>query len=124
VNALALAAVAALLLAAEPPPAPPKAGPRPSRLTPGKPIAPPPEPAAATTRDPETEARLLTEQKCTKCHDLSRALSATLTEQGWRIHLKRIGSGGAAISDEQQRKIQAYLRQTVGKASSAGVAGR
>jgi hypothetical protein len=113
VTAAALAAVvAATLLATEAPsPAPKAAGAKPARLTPGKPrSAPPPDPSLATTADRVAADRLLTEQKCTRCHDLSRALSTPLTESAWHAHLKRLGSGGAALSDEQVRRIRGYLK--------------
>ncbi len=116
-STLALAAaLAAVLLAADAPSSTPKAsGTRPARLTPGKPHAPPPERVTTQDKDTMDEDRLLAEQKCTRCHDLARVISNPLSESAWRQHQKRIGSGGACITPEQARRIQAYIKAEAAK---------
>ena len=126
-TALALAAaLATLLLSAEAPTptappaakgaAKPTAAARP-RHVPGKPYAPAPDAAPAAPRDPAADDRLLAEQKCSKCHDLSRALSSALSDAEWKAHLKRMGSAGTPVNDEQRRRIQSALRALAAEGS-------
>jgi hypothetical protein len=72
-----------------------------------------PDPSAAPPLD---EDRLLVEQKCGKCHDVSLALGAELSDAAWRVHMKRMARyPGAAITDEQASRIHAHLKSTGAK---------
>jgi cytochrome c5 len=69
-----------------------------------------PAPAAEPPEDP---GKLLLESKCGKCHDVDRATGSTLSESGWKLHLKRMGKlPGAAITDGQAAQIHDYLRKS------------
>jgi len=88
-----------------PPAAPPPAVPEAAAPAPG------PSPASE-------EGHLLVEHKCGKCHDVSLALSSELSDANWKLHMKRMANRpGAAITDDQVRKIHDYLKST---ASTAG----
>jgi hypothetical protein len=84
--------------------------------------APAPEAGSAPTAPgPASEAdllegRLLTERKCSKCHDLSLALNSALDDAGWKLHMKRMANRpGAAISDEQSRRIHEFLKASAAR---------
>lgn len=71
-------------------------------------------PAPDAPPSPEEVGRLLVEQKCGKCHDASRAVSAALSESAWKAHMKRMGKfPGAAITEEQGKQIHEYLKANV-----------
>jgi hypothetical protein len=82
-----------------------------------------PSPAAdATAPDPGAPSRpdegsLLVEHKCAKCHDVALAYSSELSDVSWRLHMKRMAARpGAAITDEQGRKIHEYLKARADRA--------
>ena len=67
--------------------------------------------SAAPAAEDLARDQLLLEQKCSKCHDVSQAFSAELSDAQWRGHMKRMnGRPGAAITDEQAKRIQRALR--------------
>lgn len=74
--------------------------------------APPPAPAPAAPPAPvDEEAKLLAEHKCGKCHDLALAFGSELGDAQWKLHMKRMANRpSAAITDEQARRIHAYLK--------------
>lgn len=75
-----------------------------------KPGEKPPAPARSAAEAEEGE--VLLRQKCAKCHELSLAWSSRLTNAQWRLHMRRMASRpGAAISDEQARKIHGALEE-------------
>jgi len=84
--------------------------------------APAPTPAPAPAAPAPSAAALheaneaLVEQKCGKCHDVSLAYSAELSDAHWRTHMKRMARvPGAAITDEQARRIHAHLKTVTGR---------
>jgi hypothetical protein len=93
-------------------PAPEAPGPtagQPAAAAPAPAPGPAPAPAPSPSPSPE-EDQLLVEQKCAKCHDASLAYTAELSDPQWKVHMKRMASRpGAAITDEQARRIHAYL---------------
>jgi len=87
---------------AAPPPAVPEAA------------APAPEPGPASE-----EGHLLVEHKCGKCHNVSLALTSELSDANWKLHMKRMANRpGAAITDDQARKIHDYLKSNGGRSAS------
>jgi hypothetical protein len=77
--------------------------------------APAPVPQAAPSPAPPSseENLLLVERKCGKCHDLSLALSSSLSDANWKLHMKRMANRpGAAITEEQAARIHAFLKAT------------
>jgi hypothetical protein len=57
------------------------------------------------------EDDLLVRQKCGKCHDVSLAFSAELSDVHWKAHMKRMARvPGAAITDEQAKRIHVHLK--------------
>jgi cytochrome c5 len=78
--------------------------------------APAPAPGPAATAD---EGRLLVEHKCGKCHDVSLAFSSELSDASWKLHMKRMANRpGAAISDDQARKIHGFLKDNAARSAS------
>jgi cytochrome c5 len=112
---IALPLALALVLASDTPPgAGPPAGPArgalSSRARRAAARSARPAPAAEPPEDP---GKLLLESKCGKCHDVDRATGSTLSESGWKLHLKRMGKlPGAAITDGQAAQIHDYLRKS------------
>jgi cytochrome c5 len=99
---------AATKAAAIPPAAPPPAAPAPA-------AAQVPAPGASLSE----EGRLLVEHKCSKCHDVGLAYSSELSDANWKLHMKRMANRpGAAITDEQVRKIHDYLKAHAGQSAS------
>jgi hypothetical protein len=77
---------------------------------------PAPSPAVAIAEPAYDEGRLLTEHKCSKCHDLSLAFSSALSDAHWRLHMKRMANRpGAAITEDQAHRIHEYLKASVGR---------
>jgi hypothetical protein len=73
----------------------------------------PPAPAPSAPGTSEEDLRLV-EQKCAKCHSLSLALSSSLSDANWKLHMKRMASRpGAAITEEQAERIHAVLRTAI-----------
>jgi hypothetical protein len=77
---------------------------------------PAPAPAVAIAEPESDEGRLLTEHKCSKCHDLSLALSSALSDAHWKLHMKRMANRpGAAITEDQAHRIHEYLKAIAGR---------
>ena len=77
---------------------------------------PAPSPAVAIAEPADDEGRLLTEHKCSKCHDLSLALSSALSDAHWKLHMKRMANRpGAAITEDQAHRIHEYLKASAGR---------
>jgi hypothetical protein len=67
-----------------------------------------------SARGASEEDLRLVEQKCAKCHDLSLALSSSLSDANWKLHMKRMATRpGAAISEGQAERIHAALKTAV-----------
>jgi hypothetical protein len=89
--------------------------------------APTPDPVAATAATAASSAAaavaakaeendLLVRQKCGKCHDVSLAFSAQLTDAHWKAHMKRMARvPGAAITEEQAKRVHAHLKAVAGR---------
>jgi cytochrome c5 len=60
----------------------------------------------------EQKARFeLFRQKCGKCHALSRALTAQLSDAAWKRHMKHMSlRPNSAISSEQAQSILEFLK--------------
>ncbi len=103
-------------LVAPRPAAPNRTEAKPRPAAPSKPAAAPATVASAeritAAEDAEHEAGLqLVEQKCAKCHALSLAIGTELSLPEWKLHMKRMASRpGAAISEEQARRIHEFLK--------------
>jgi cytochrome c5 len=84
--------------------------------------APPPAPAAtAPSAAPAAggavaDGKALFEQKCSVCHELTRATSRTETKEGWASLVKEMqGKKAGWISDEEAGKIVEFLAAEHGK---------
>jgi mono/diheme cytochrome c family protein len=57
----------------------------------------------------------LFEQKCSQCHDISRATSSPRSRDAWAATINRmVSQNGAAISPSEQAQILDYLSSTYG----------
>ncbi len=85
-----------------------------------KPIPLPPPPMLPARSEEElAKGELLLEQKCSKCHDLSWAFAAKLSDAQWRGHMKRMDSRpGTAISEKQAKQIQRALQSRRARSAS------
>lgn len=60
-------------------------------------------------------------RKCSRCHDLERALSANFSAGEWETYLRRKNRrAGAGITAQQSREIAAFLRYWTTQAARGG----
>ena len=60
---------------------------------------------------PEQQANYaIFENRCSRCHDLSRPIQARVAEGGWQAYVRRMARHpGAGIDEADQRAIAAFL---------------
>ena len=68
---------------------------------------------ADEVRLPGGDGKELTEQRCTLCHSLARAVGTRRTSGEWDAIVGRMLSVGAPISPSEARRISAYLKDEV-----------
>ncbi len=80
--------------------------------------APPAAPAASAPAagGAAADGKALFEQKCSVCHELTRATSRTETKEGWTAIVKQMqGKSPGLISDDDAAKIVDFLTAEHGK---------
>ncbi len=71
-------------------------------------------PAYSQTKDADNKS--LFEKKCSTCHSIDRPKSKKKTEDEWKKTVMRMKNvNGAAITDEEAKKIIDYLSKTLPK---------
>jgi cytochrome c5 len=64
---------------------------------------------------PALDGRALLEERCTRCHDLSRVEQAHKTTDEWRTTVERMVGKGASLTPEEQGVLIQYLAETYPK---------
>ena len=64
-------------------------------------------------QDTETlDGEALVQERCTRCHDLSRVTSASKTRDEWQATVEDMVSRGANLDAEEQAVVVEYLAET------------
>ena len=58
------------------------------------------------------DGKALTEDRCTKCHDLKRVEEAKKTKEGWKANVERMVGKGAELNQAEQEAVIEYLTAT------------
>jgi cytochrome c-type biogenesis protein CcmH/NrfF len=58
------------------------------------------------------DGKALTEERCTKCHDLKRVESAKKTREEWKATVERMVNQGAELDEAEQQAVIDYLSET------------
>jgi hypothetical protein len=61
------------------------------------------------------DGKALTEERCTKCHDLKRVESAKKTREEWQANVERMVGLGAELDEAEQQAVIDYLAETYPK---------
>ena len=61
------------------------------------------------------DGKALTEERCTKCHDLKRVESTSKTSEEWKATVVRMLDHGAELDDAEQQAVIDYLAETYPK---------
>ena len=61
------------------------------------------------------DGKALTEERCTKCHDLKRVESAQKTRDEWQANVERMVGLGAELDEDEQQAVIDYLAETYPK---------
>lgn len=69
-------------------------------------------PAQAPAADP---GKAIVNRACQTCHDLGMVTEARHTAEGWTSVIQRMRGNGADLTDEDAKKVQAYLTKLYGK---------
>ncbi len=73
-------------------------------------------PTSGSERTKETPAALngqaLVQERCTKCHDLTRVQQAKKTPDLWKATVQRMIGHGAQLAQAEQDAVVAYLAKT------------
>ena len=72
-------------------------------------------PTEAPSPPPALDGRTLLEERCTRCHDLSRVEQARKTTDEWRTTVERMVGKGANLTPEEQEALIQYLAETYPK---------
>ncbi len=68
----------------------------------------------------KVDAKSLFEQKCSACHNSSRATSKIKTEEEWNVTVMRMKNvNGCRITDDEAKVIINYLTKNYGKAKES-----
>lgn len=78
------------------------------------------EPAATETPTPTEEpappaafdGEAMLQDRCTRCHSLSRVMGASKTAEAWRTTVERMVQYGAVLSAEELDALVQYLAET------------
>jgi uncharacterized lipoprotein YehR (DUF1307 family) len=57
------------------------------------------------------DGKALTEERCTKCHDLTRVEQAKKTTEEWKVNVERMVGKGAQLNAEEQAAVIEYLSE-------------
>ena len=58
------------------------------------------------------DGQALVEERCTKCHDLTRVKAAKKSEEGWKVTVERMVRKGATLEKAEQEAAIEYLTET------------
>jgi cytochrome c5 len=58
------------------------------------------------------DGKALTEERCTKCHDLGRVEAAQKSPEEWKANVERMVGLGAELNEEEQQAVIDYLAET------------
>jgi hypothetical protein len=61
------------------------------------------------------DGKALTEERCTKCHDLTRVESAEKASEEWQATVERMVGLGAELDEAEQQAVIDYLAETYPK---------
>jgi cytochrome c5 len=64
---------------------------------------------------PALDGQTLLEERCTRCHDLSRVEQARKTADEWRTTVERMVGKGANLTPQEQEALIQYLAETYPK---------
>jgi cytochrome c2 len=71
-------------------------------------------PQEATAPD-TLDGKALVEQKCTRCHDLTRVEQAKKTTDEWKATVERMVGHGAQLNADEQKTVIEYLSEAYPK---------
>jgi len=69
-------------------------------------------PAATTAPTDGGDGEALLNDRCTKCHNLTRVMNAKKTAEEWEKTVTRMVSKGAKLTNEEQQVLVDYLAKT------------
>ena len=58
------------------------------------------------------DGQALTQERCTKCHDLGRVQQAKKTQDAWKATVERMVGKGAELTQAEQDAVIGYLAKT------------
>ena len=66
---------------------------------------------AETGGQASLDGKALTEERCTKCHDLTRVESAKKSADEWKANVERMVGKGAELNTAEQEAVISYLTE-------------
>jgi hypothetical protein len=62
-----------------------------------------------------SDGKTLVEERCTRCHNLTRVEAARKTSEGWTVTVQRMVAYGARLDNAEQKTVIQYLAETYPK---------
>lgn len=70
------------------------------------------DPGGGSSSTPALDGQALVQERCTKCHDLTRVERAKKTQQEWQATVERMIEHGAQLTPAEQEAVVKYLAET------------
>jgi cytochrome c5 len=67
--------------------------------------------AGAKEAPADLDGKALVEERCTKCHDLQRVISAKKSRDGWQSTVERMIGKGAELNDAEKAAVVDYTTE-------------